>query len=52
MEYIQNTSAVERTHLLAQAYADKARDVLHLLPDGDSRLGLEALTEVVMNRTW
>jgi hexaprenyl-diphosphate synthase len=52
MEYIQNTSAVERTHLLAQAYADKARDVLRLLPDGDSKLGLEALTEVVMNRTW
>ncbi|KAF9486364.1 terpenoid synthase [Pholiota conissans] len=52
MNCIQNTSAIERTHLLAQAYADKARDVLHLLPDSDSKLGLEALTEVVMNRTW
>ncbi|KAF8167460.1 isoprenoid synthase domain-containing protein [Crassisporium funariophilum] len=51
MEHVQSTSGVERTHLLADAYASKAREVLHLLPDSDARQALETLTEVVVKRT-
>ncbi|KDR85619.1 hypothetical protein GALMADRAFT_234590 [Galerina marginata CBS 339.88] len=52
IEYIQGTSGVERTRLLAGSYADKAREVLHLLPDSDTRFALETLTEIVAKRTW
>ncbi|PPR06137.1 hypothetical protein CVT26_005359 [Gymnopilus dilepis] len=52
LEYIQGTSGVERTHLLAETYADKAREVLHLLPESDTKHALEGLTEIVVSRTW
>ncbi|PPQ76988.1 hypothetical protein CVT25_014805 [Psilocybe cyanescens] len=52
VDYIQNTTGVERTRLLAEAYAQKALDVLHLLPDSDARRALEVLTEIVTKRTW
>ncbi len=52
MKYIRQTSAIERTLLLAQAYADKAREALHYLPESESKLALRTLTEVVVNRSW
>jgi len=51
-KYIRQTSAIERTQILAQAYADKAREALHYLPESESKLGLRALTDVVINRSW
>ncbi|KAJ3509699.1 hypothetical protein NLJ89_g5082 [Agrocybe chaxingu] len=50
--YIQGTSGVERTRLLASAYADKARDVLQLLPDSETKTALEVLTEMAIRRSW
>jgi hexaprenyl-diphosphate synthase len=35
---------------LAQAYADKAKEVLQELPESQAKAGLEALTERVMKR--
>lgn len=52
MKYIQQTSAIERTRLLAHAYADKAREALHYLPESESKLALRALADVVINRSW
>ncbi|KAF8910032.1 isoprenoid synthase domain-containing protein [Gymnopilus junonius] len=50
LEYTQGTSGVERTRLLAESYANKAREVLQLLPDSDTRRALEGLTDIVVNR--
>ncbi|CAA7264765.1 unnamed protein product [Cyclocybe aegerita] len=52
VEYIQATSGVERARLLAEAYADKARDVLQLLPDSETKIALEVLTELAVKRSW
>jgi hexaprenyl-diphosphate synthase len=49
-EYVQGTSGIERTRLLAKEYAFNARDVLRLLPDSDTKLALEALTDLVIGR--
>lgn len=49
-EYIQGTSGIERTRLLAKEYAFNARDVLRLLPESDTKLALEALTDIVIER--
>ena len=51
-QLVQQSSGVERTRLLALSYAEKAREVLDLLPESDTRLSLEALTETVVNRSW
>lgn len=51
-QLVQQSSGVERTRLLALSYAEKAREVLALLPESDTRLSLEALTETVVNRSW
>ena len=37
--------------MLALSYADKAREVLALLPDSDAKSALEVLTERVVKRT-
>jgi len=36
--------------MLAEEYALNARDILRLLPESDTRLALEALTDIVMER--
>ena len=48
---MRRSSGVERTRELAQAYADKAKEVLALLPDSDAKVALEVLTERVVKRT-
>ncbi|TFK26719.1 trans-hexaprenyltranstransferase [Coprinopsis marcescibilis] len=52
VQYVQQSSGVERSRLLAHAYAEKARETLQFLPDSDTKLALEGLTEIVINRTW
>lgn len=47
-EYVKSTSGIERTRLLAEEYACNARDVLRLLPESDTKLALEALTDIVI----
>jgi len=51
VEYIQGTSGIERTRILAEEYAFKAREVLCVLPDSDTKLALEALTDMAIERT-
>ncbi|EJC98786.1 terpenoid synthase [Fomitiporia mediterranea MF3/22] len=50
-DLVRRSSGVERTRALAQLHADKAREVLHLLPESDARNALDALAERVVNRT-
>ncbi|KAI0815346.1 terpenoid synthase [Irpex lacteus] len=50
-ELVRRSSGLERTRDLAKAYADKAREVLALLPDSDAKSALEVLTERVVKRT-
>ncbi|EIW87082.1 terpenoid synthase [Coniophora puteana RWD-64-598 SS2] len=52
LNLVRRSSGVERTSQLAQAHADKAREVLAFLPPSDARTALEALTERVVIRTW
>ncbi|KAF8154864.1 isoprenoid synthase domain-containing protein [Crassisporium funariophilum] len=49
-DYVLRSAGVQRTRALAQAYADKAREVLQELPDSDAKVGLEVLTERVIGR--
>ncbi|EGO31135.1 hypothetical protein SERLADRAFT_444711 [Serpula lacrymans var. lacrymans S7.9] len=51
-DLVRRSSGVERTRDLALAHADKAREVLGLLPDSDAKIALEVLTERVVKRTW
>lgn len=50
-DLVRRSSGVERTRSLALSYADKAREVLGLLPDSDAKTALEVLTERVVKRT-
>ncbi|KAH8110590.1 terpenoid synthase [Phellopilus nigrolimitatus] len=50
-DLVRRSSGVERTRALAQAHADKAREVLLLLPESDARRALDALAERVVKRT-
>ncbi|KAF8451151.1 isoprenoid synthase domain-containing protein [Boletus edulis BED1] len=52
MSLIHASSGVQRTRELAQAYADKAREVLGVLPASEAREALEALTDGVVRRGW
>ncbi|TFK77509.1 terpenoid synthase [Pluteus cervinus] len=52
LNYVNKSSGIERTRTLAEAYADRARQTLQLLPESDTRLALEALTDQVTTRTW
>jgi len=49
-DYVLRSSGVQRTRALAQAYADKAKEVLQLLPESEAKAGLEVLTERVIGR--
>ena len=50
-DLVRRSSGVERTRAMALSYADKAREVLALLPDSDAKSALEVLTERVVKRT-
>ncbi|KAF8965450.1 isoprenoid synthase domain-containing protein [Flammula alnicola] len=49
-DYVLRSSGVQRTRALAQAYADKAKEVLQELPESEAKAGLEVLTERVIGR--
>ncbi|KIM43429.1 hypothetical protein M413DRAFT_443370 [Hebeloma cylindrosporum] len=49
-DYVLRSSGVQRTRALAQAYADKANEVLQELPESQAKMGLKTLTERVMKR--
>lgn len=51
-DLVRRSSGVERTRDLARTYAEKAREVLELLPASEARSALEVLTERVVKRTW
>ncbi|KLO20186.1 terpenoid synthase [Schizopora paradoxa] len=51
-DLVRRSSGVERTRELAFAHADKALEVLQLLPASDARRALEVLCERVVKRTW
>jgi hexaprenyl-diphosphate synthase len=51
VECIQATSGVERTQLLAEEYAEKAREALDLVPESETKFALDALIDVVVERT-
>lgn len=50
-DLVRRSSGVERTRALAQAHADKAREVLKHLPESTARSALETLAEKVVKRT-
>ncbi|OJA12380.1 hypothetical protein AZE42_07543 [Rhizopogon vesiculosus] len=49
---ISASRGVERTRELARVHAEKAREVLALLPRSEARDALEGLTEGVVRRRW
>lgn len=49
-EYVRQSSALKRTRILAQKYADKAKEVLGRLPESDAKGALEVLAEKVIER--
>ncbi|KAF8625333.1 hypothetical protein AX17_006875 [Amanita inopinata Kibby_2008] len=49
---IRRSSGVQRTRVLAQAYVNKAKEVLQSLPDSDAKGALEVLTERVIGRRF
>ncbi|KAF8665503.1 hypothetical protein AX16_000518 [Volvariella volvacea WC 439] len=48
IQYVNKSSGIERTRLLAGSYAERARRSLEALPDSDTKFALEALTELVV----
>ncbi|KAI9057033.1 terpenoid synthase [Trametes sanguinea] len=50
-DLVRRSSGVERTRDLARAHADKAKEVLSVLPDSEAKGALEVLTERVVKRT-
>lgn len=50
-DLVRRSSGVERTRELAQAYANKAQEIVRLLPSSDARTALEILTTRVVKRT-
>ena len=50
-DLVRRSSGVERTRELARAHADKAREVLSVLPESEAKGALEVLTEKVVKRT-
>jgi len=51
-DLVRRSSGVERTRDLARAHADKAREVIQLLPESEARVALEVLSERVVKRSW
>ncbi|KAI9570135.1 terpenoid synthase [Boletus coccyginus] len=52
LSLIHASSGISRTRDLAQAYAEKARAVLGVLPASEAREALEALADGVIRREW
>ncbi|KAF8845999.1 terpenoid synthase [Paxillus ammoniavirescens] len=52
LSLIHASSGVSRTRDLARAHAEKAREVLMVLPASEARDALEALTDGVVRRGW
>ncbi|KIK97674.1 hypothetical protein PAXRUDRAFT_824670 [Paxillus rubicundulus Ve08.2h10] len=52
LSLIHTSSGVSRTRDLARAHAEKAREVLMVLPASEARDALEALTDGVVRRGW
>lgn len=52
LHYVSKSSGIERSRLLAETYADKARQSLKRLPDSDAKSALEVLSEQVVQRSW
>ncbi|KIJ66433.1 hypothetical protein HYDPIDRAFT_86698 [Hydnomerulius pinastri MD-312] len=52
LSLITISSGVSRTRDLAHAHAEKAREVLRVLPPSEARDALEGLTEGVVRRGW
>ncbi|KAF9245663.1 isoprenoid synthase domain-containing protein [Melanogaster broomeanus] len=52
LSLIHASSGVSRTRDLARAHAEKAREVLRVLPPSEAREALEALTDGVVRRGW
>ncbi|THV06541.1 terpenoid synthase [Dendrothele bispora CBS 962.96] len=49
---VRASSGVERTRALARTHANKARELLYLLPHSETRDALEELTERVIDQAW
>ncbi|KAJ8503589.1 hypothetical protein ONZ45_g10721 [Pleurotus djamor] len=49
-DLVRRSAGVQRTRDLAMEYADKAREVLQLLPESDAKCALEDLTHRVVKR--
>ena len=50
-DYVRRSSGVRRTQELAQAYADKAKEVLSHLPESDAKNALITLCDRSVKRT-
>jgi geranylgeranyl pyrophosphate synthase len=50
-DYVRRSSGIERTRDLARTHADKAKQVIQVLPDSDAKVALEIMTEKVAKRT-
>ncbi|KAG6846082.1 hypothetical protein H0H87_006446 [Tephrocybe sp. NHM501043] len=50
-QYVTRSGGIERTQALAMSYADKAREVLQLLPDSEYKNALDTLAECAITRT-
>lgn len=48
---VRRSSGVERTRMLAQAHAYKAKEALQQLPESDAKVALEVLSDKVIKRT-
>ncbi|KAF8801163.1 terpenoid synthase [Phlegmacium glaucopus] len=51
-DLVLRSSGVQRTRMLAQEHADKAKQVLQDLPESEARIALEVLTERVIGRKF
>jgi geranylgeranyl pyrophosphate synthase len=49
-DYVRRSSGVQRTRELAEAYVDKAKEVLSHLPDSDAKSALYALSDRAVKR--
>jgi hexaprenyl-diphosphate synthase len=49
-DYVTRSSALQRSRVLAQRYADKATEILAQLPDSEAKTGLEMLAKIVIGR--
>ena len=49
-DYVNGSSALQRTRELAHKYAAKAKEVLGELPESEAKAGLEVLAEKVIGR--